>query len=88
MVNYSNQPEEIGWSAIDIGRLLLWLKIVSVRYPEFSEYIDRIVLRWSYCDLLDRCGLLYGGSMAQGKINLFQEGRLGYEEYAAVGYQS
>ena len=24
MVNYQNQPEEIGWSAVDIGRLLIW----------------------------------------------------------------
>jgi len=87
MVNYGNQNEEIGWSAIDLGRLLLWLKIVSVWHPIYSEYIDKIVLRWSFCDLLDRCGLLYGGIKIQGKIDLYQEGRMGYEEYAALGYQ-
>lgn len=87
MVNYANQNEEIGWSAVDLGRLLLWLKIVSVWHPIYSEYVDKIVLRWSFCDLLDRCGLLYGGTKIQGKIDLYQEGRLGYEEYAALGYR-
>src|SRR5712692_8305553 len=48
MVNYDNQPEEIGWSAIDLGRLLIWLRITADRYPEFSEYIDKAVLRWNF----------------------------------------
>lgn len=88
MVNYGNQPEEIGWSAIDLGRLLIWLRITAERYPEFSEYIDKAVLRWNFCDVLDRCGTLYGGVKIRDNLQLYQEGRLGYEEYAAMGYQS
>ena len=87
MVDYSNQNEEIGWSAIDIGRLLIWLKIVKCRYPEYAEYIDKGVLRWSFCEVLDNCGSLFGGIKVHNKIQLFQEGRLGYEEYAAKGFQ-
>lgn len=88
MVNYNNQPEETGWSAIDLGRLLIWLKIARERYPQFAEYIDKAVLRWHFCDVVERCGTLYGGSKVEGKIALHQEGRLGYEEYAAMGYQA
>ncbi|MBW1972531.1 MAG: DUF3131 domain-containing protein [Deltaproteobacteria bacterium] len=87
MVNYANQPGEIGWSAIDLGRLLIWLKIVKERYPVYSEYIDKAILRWSFCDLIDDCGTLYSATKVHNKLTFFQEGRLGYEEYAAKGFQ-
>lgn len=87
MVDHNNQPAGVGWSAIDIGRLLIWLRIIRARYPEYSEYIDRIILRFHFCDLLDRCGLLHSGISVQGKIDLYQGGGLGYEEYVALGYQ-
>ncbi|RKX67054.1 MAG: hypothetical protein DRP41_01360 [Thermodesulfobacteriota bacterium] len=88
MVNYQNQPEEIGWSAVDIGRLLIWLKIAKAQYPVFAEYIDKTILRWNFCDILDEEGTLYGAIKVNGKLVLFQEGRLGYEEYAAKGFQA
>jgi len=87
MVNYSNQPEEIGWSAIHLGRLLIWLRIVRERYSEFAEYVDKAVLRWNFCDVIDEEGALYGGIKVEGRLLKFQEGRLGYEEYAAKGFQ-
>ncbi len=87
MIDYANQPAEQGWSALDIGRLLIWLKLIAARYPEYSEYIDRAVLRWNFCDVIDRCGTMYAGARIQDKVELFQEGRLGYEEYAATGFQ-
>ena len=68
MVNYANQPEEIGWSAVDIGRLLIWLEITAERYPELSEYIDKAVFRWNFCEVLDRCGTLYGGARVQDTV--------------------
>ena len=87
MVDYGNQPQEIGWSALDIGRLLIWLAIIKCHYPIYAEYIDKVVLRWNFCDLIDNCGTLYGGIKVHNKIQLYQEGRMGYEEYAAKGFQ-
>lgn len=87
MVDYTNQPGEIGWSAMDLGRLLSWLYIAKCRYPIYSEYIDKAVLRWTFCRVVDNCGTLYGGLKVHNAIDTFQEGRLGYEEYAARGYQ-
>lgn len=83
MINYQGKQAEIGWSAIDIGRLLIWLKIVSQQYPEFHEYIDKAVFRWNFCDVIDDEGSLYTGVFYKNKMSLSQEGRLGYEEYAA-----
>jgi hypothetical protein len=87
-VDYDNNPGELGFSAIDIGRLLTWLAIVKNRYPPHAEAVDRAVLRWTFCDVIDRGGTLYGGLVDDsGGVSYPQEGRLGYEEYAALGFQ-
>ncbi|ABV85623.1 DUF3131 domain-containing protein [Shewanella pealeana] len=87
MVNYANQPSELGWSAIDIGRLLIALAITKQHNPEFSEYIDKAVLRWNFCALVSEKGELYGGNISNNQVTRYKEGRLGIEEYAAYGYQ-
>ncbi len=88
MVNYANQPEAIGWSAIDLGRLLLWLRIAAQRYPAYREYIEKAVLRLSFCDVVDECGGLHGGARMQDRLQLLSEGQLGYQQYAALGFQA
>lgn len=86
MVNFSNQPADIGWSAIEIGRLLLWMKITGQRYPHLREYFDKVVLRWNFCKVIDDCGVLYGLGKGEGKSAPSQEGRLGYLQYASAGF--
>ncbi|MGF1683608.1 DUF3131 domain-containing protein [Photobacterium minamisatsumaniensis] len=86
MVDYANQPGELGWSSIDIGRLLIVLAMTKQRNPEFSEYIDKAVLRWNFCELVTEEGELYGGVINDGQVQRFKEGRLGIEEYTAYGY--
>lgn len=87
-VNYSNKPGEIGFSALDLGRLLIWLHIIKQLYPEHANAIDSVVLRWDFSRVVDKCGTLYGAMLNADKKTLYvQEGRLGYEEYAAKGFQ-
>ena len=86
MVNFGNQPEDIGWSAVDIGRLLMWMKITGQRYPQFQEYLDKAALRWSYCEVIDDCGVLSGLSRSKDQRSKYQEGRLGYEQLASAGF--
>lgn len=86
-VNYANQPAEIGFSALDLGRMLIWLAIVRERYPQHAAAADAVVAGWSFCGVLDTCGSLFGAvPTADGRVLYLQEGRLGYEEYAAVGF--
>lgn len=86
--NYANQPGEIGYSALDIGRLLTWLHIVKERYPQHADAIDRAVLRWKFDRIVSPGGELYGASVdPRGRTVYLQEGRLGYEEYAARGFE-
>nr|EKP8613525.1 DUF3131 domain-containing protein [Cronobacter sakazakii] len=86
-VNYLNKPGEIGFSALDIGRMLIWLQNVKERYPEYSNSVDNIVLGWDFTNVIDPCGTMYGAYLENNQPKYVQEGRLGYEEYGAAGYQ-
>lgn len=86
MVGYANQPEVIGWSAKDIARLMMALRIVAAFYPEYSEYLERVVLRWDFCQVVDKQGQLYAGQMHNQRLIPQAEGRLGDSEYSAAGF--
>lgn len=87
-VNYANKAGEIGWSALDLGRLLVWFRIIKERYPEHANPIDNIMLKWNFSKLIDNEGTMYGAAVTKDKkITYPQEGRLGYEEYGAKGFQ-
>ncbi|TFY96710.1 DUF3131 domain-containing protein [Ramlibacter humi] len=86
-VDYGNKPGEIGYSALDLGRLLVWLKIVKERYPQHADAVDRFVLRWKWGKVVDAGGMMFGALVDKGQVQYVQEGRLGYEEYAAKGFQ-
>lgn len=87
-VDYTNKPGEIGYSALDIGRFLIWMRIVKERYPEHAYGIDKAILRWNFCHVVDKHGTMFGAHGKKGKPTIYvQEGRLGYEEYAAKGFQ-
>jgi hypothetical protein len=81
-------PGMDGWSSVDLGRLLIWLRLDRKLSPAMSEFFDKSVLRWDVCRALDASGSLYGGTVQDSAIKTFQEGRLGYEEYAARGFES
>lgn len=86
MVGFDGREADIGWSAVDIGRLLVWLEIVARRHPRLAEYADRIVLRWNFCQVIDDCGVLQGSARNNGELYRYQEGRLGYEQLAGAGF--
>jgi len=85
MVDYNNKATDrgIGWSALDIARVLVPLTILKRQYPEHAQAVEKIIGRWSIKSML-RDGKLYGAVLdAEGNIAISQEGRIGYEEYAA-----
>lgn len=74
-----------GWSALDIGRLLIWLKVTQQRFPDLKHDVQRIVQRWSI-EKAVKDGQLFGTKLSKGKEYYRQEGRLGYLQYAAQGF--
>ncbi|WP_298914387.1 DUF3131 domain-containing protein [uncultured Nostoc sp.] len=85
-VNYGQleKREEIGWSAIDLGRMAIWLKIVEAKYPQLRSLSTDVWKHWQV-NRLTKNGQMYGIAVIKGKEQYNQEGRLGYENYAAYG---
>lgn len=74
-----------GWSATDLGRFLLALKILAIREPQFAAQAERIARRNDFTKLA-RGGYLYGRAVGPKGASDFQEGRIGYEQYVAEGF--
>lgn len=85
MVRYDGTPAPggVGWSALDVSRLLLALSVAAWRHPELTPLARRAVSRWNLAALSDGASLRGGARGAGGALSIEQEGRLGYEQYAA-----
>jgi len=85
MVNYANQPtpDGIGWSALDIARFLMALRVVEKHYPHHGQTIRDILASWDL-NAMAAQGELWGSELdGAGGYARVQEGRIGYEQYAA-----
>ncbi|MGK9174701.1 DUF3131 domain-containing protein [Yokenella regensburgei] len=86
-VDFSGKPARSGWSAKDMGRLMLALRLTAERAPQYREYLDKIVLRWNFCPVMDKEGELWSASLQNGKPVVREELRLGESEYAASAFR-
>jgi len=83
MTDYNNQPSEgIGYSALDIARMMSALRVLHCLHPKHRDVIQQIFRRWNYCKLVQDGQLVGMHVGADGKTHPGQEGRLGYEQYA------
>ncbi|GCL44074.1 hypothetical protein NIES80_37980 [Dolichospermum planctonicum] len=89
MTDYGNKPLEkgLGWSALDIGRILAAFHIIGTCHPQYKNWLKGVLSKWQLARSL-KDDQLYGALvLPNGKTLLVQEGRLGYEEYAVRGYE-
>ncbi|BAZ24222.1 hypothetical protein NIES4073_51150 [Kalymmatonema gypsitolerans NIES-4073] len=89
MVNYKNEATElgIGWSALDIGRMLAAFHVIRTCHPQYKDWVEGIVKKWQVGRSL-KDGELQGAAVQPDNSTLLvQEGRFGYEQYAARGYE-
>ena len=84
LVDYSNKPvpRGLGWSALDISRLIATLGQVEQLYPDLAPNVAAVMKRWDLSKLVAD-GQLIGGNMIDGELRSDQEGRVGYGQYAA-----
>jgi hypothetical protein len=88
MIGHDHEPSKhgYGWSATDGGRLLVWLRILAVNQPQYRDDAAAVVSRLAMNRLV-KDGYLWGedrnGSRAP---RIYQEGQIGYEQYAARGF--
>lgn len=77
--------DEWGWSTTDLGRLLIWLRIVATD-ARFAERAEAVVRRNDFGAMI-REGYLWGEVLDERRHpRVYQEGRIGYEQYAARGF--
>jgi hypothetical protein len=76
-----------GWSALDLGRLLLALKVIAANQPQYAAQAQAIVSRVDFSRVVGG-GYLRGEDLGprSRRARAYQEGRLGYEQYSALGY--
>ncbi|MFN8674466.1 MAG: DUF3131 domain-containing protein [Candidatus Sericytochromatia bacterium] len=88
MVDYKNKEsiKGIGSSSLDIGRIMIPFYIISINYPEFYPKINKIISRLDL-SLNIKNGRMYALSLGDKGVKSFQEGRLGYEQYASKGLE-
>ena len=85
MTDYSGKPSPlgIGWSSIDVARFAVPLTILSWREPALTPRIRALLAKWQLDKLAADGELITGRIDGRGQLALDQEGRLGYEQYAA-----
>lgn len=75
-----------GWSTTDIGRLLVWLKIIAATQPAHAAAAAAIVQRLDFTRLIAD-GYMWGQDFdGAWQPRRYQEGQIGYEQYAAAGF--
>jgi hypothetical protein len=88
MTNYGNAPVEtgVGWSSMDIGRFFSFVNRLRNNYPAYGPALNAVLGRWDIPGII-RDGTLQGVmfSTKDNSVRVVQEGKLGYEEYAAKG---
>ncbi len=85
MTTYENTPTTrgIGWSAIDIGRIMVPFNTLVWSHPEFTPLVDEVLSSWDMQDIISNAEMVGADTNDKGETILLQEGRLGYEEYAS-----
>ena len=75
-----------GWSALDLGRLLIWLRIIADHHPAHSASAAAVAARLDF-DRLVAGGHILGEDLdRRGRPRTYPEGTLAYEQYAARGF--
>lgn len=84
MVDYANTPvpDGIGWSALDVARMLMAFRTLERFNPEYGDQIRALLSTWHLEEMAIQ-GELWGTTRTDGETTYNQEGRLGYEQYGA-----
>lgn len=76
-----------GWSALDLGRLLIWLNVIAEQHPEHRDAAEAAAARIDFGRTI-AAGYMMGSDLdSRGRLRRYVEGRIGYEQYAARGFE-
>ena len=76
-----------GYSSVDIGRLLIWLRAISLKQPKYAAQATQIVRRIDFRKVLDDGRLHAVDISPNGRSrDEFEEQEIGYQQYALSGF--
>jgi len=89
LVDLANRPSATGsgYNIFDIGRLLIWLDIARLYYPDMADEARAVSANWQFGRATGLGHLHSVIADARGET-LFIDEQLGYQQYAAVGFAS
>lgn len=77
-----------GWSGVQLGRLLLWIRTLALSYPQYAHSVAGIVERWQICAAIDGQGQVLQGPPGSATLATVRDVATGYGVYAAQGYRA
>lgn len=88
LIDPPRQGVDPGWSSVETGRLLIWLRVLVDRYPQYEPFVVRALSRWQTCRAVDEAGELRNAlPSGQGLLN-GPEAQSGPALYAAQGFNA
>jgi hypothetical protein len=88
LIDPPEEGRDPGWSAVDLGRLLVWLRILGAEFRQYAAFVARIVERWDLCVAVDPSGRMLRKLPGDGgMVSGFDLGS-GYEVYGAQGLRA
>lgn len=75
-----------GWSSIEAGRLLIWLRVLVDRYPQYEPFVARALSRWQTCRAVDEAGHLRAALPSGQGLENAPEQQGGAALYASQGF--
>lgn len=83
---YDGSPGDLGWSAPDLGRLLMALAVLNSAWPRFATFSQRLVDRLDLCGAIGSDGQLRSADRDGATARPVSETVRGYDAYAAQGF--
>jgi hypothetical protein len=79
--------QDPGWSGVQLGRLLIWLRALAQMFPQYAHAVSGIVERWQLCAALDGQGHILEGLPGPSGLVTRPDVGSGYAPYAAQGFR-
>lgn len=88
LTDFDGNPADLGWSAVDLGRLLVWLRVLAQEYPHYRSYVANAVGRWTLCGMIADDGRPLAADGSGAAFVPYPETRRGYDAYAVRGFRA
>lgn len=88
LIDPPNPGVDPGWSSLEAGRLLIWLRILVDRYPQYEPFVVRALSRWKTCRAVDEAGQLRSALPSGAGLVNSAEADLAAATYAAQGFRA